>query len=60
MSQTVQRYRRQKKRRDWRNPFEWFTWYFAATSLTALISVARLAEDNTGRLAEDDTIRITE
>lgn len=28
MSQTVQRYRRQKKRRDWRDPFSWFDWFY--------------------------------
>ena len=53
------RYKR-LRRRDWKDPFSWFNWYFIATARYALASITRLAEDTTVRLAEDGTVRITE
>lgn len=57
MSQTVQRFKN-KRRRDWRDPFEWFQWYFTTVSPT--VDVVRISEDLIIRLAEDGVIRYTE
>lgn len=35
MSQTIQRYSRRRRGRDWRDPFDWFTWYFNAEQATS-------------------------
>ena len=59
MSQTIQRFK-QKRRRDWRDPFEWFTWYFTAVAASALASVVRLSEDAVTRLSEDGVTRVTD
>lgn len=54
----IPRYQRMR-RRDWKDPFSWFDWYFMATSVTAQEQYARLASDNTIRLASDGTVRVT-
>ena len=47
-----------KRRRDWKDPFSWFQWYHWTVSPS--IDVVRISEDGVIRLSEDGIIRYTE